>query len=254
MSAVEVHHLVDGPADAPVVVLSNSLGSTLTVWDPQIPALADRLRVVRYELRGHGASPVPPGPYEIDDLGADLLALLDRLEIARPHLGGLSIGGLVSAWVAANAPERVDRLVLCCTSAHFGNPETWVERAATVRREGTSAVADTVVGRWFTPEFAGTHPDLVAQMRAMIAATPAQGYASCCEVVAKTDLRPSLSAIAAPTLVIAGDADPAVPAEQSEQLARGIEGAGLATVHAAHLANVERPDDVARLMLEHLLE
>lgn len=254
MTAVEVHHVVEGPEDAPVVVLSDSLGSMLTVWDPQIPALTEHFRVVRYDLRGHGASPVPPGPYEIDDLGADLLGLLDRLEIERPHLCGLSLGGMVSMWVAAHAPERVSRLVLCCSSAYFGSPEGWLDRAATVRRHGTAAVADTVVGRWFTPGFSVRNAKWVAQMRSMIAATPAEGYASCCEVVAKTDLRPSLPSIAAPTLVIAGAEDPAVPLEQAEQLARSIPGARLAVVQdAAHLANVERPSQVTGLILEDLL-
>ncbi len=145
-------------------------------------------------------------------------------------------------------------MVLCCTSASFGNPEHWLDRAATVRRAGTSAVADTVVGRWFTPAFAVRHAPRVAQMRSMIAATPAEGYASCCEVVAKTDLRPDLPAIGAGTLVIAGAEDPAVPVEQSEQLARSIPDATLVVLNdAAHLANVERPAEVTGLMLEHLL-
>lgn len=253
MSAVEVHRVVDGSADAPVLVLSNSLGSVLTMWDPQIPALSERFRVVRYDLRGHGASPVPPGPYDIADLGADLLGVLDGLGVEQADLAGLSIGGLVSMWVSANTPARVRRLILCCTSPWFGSPESWLERAAMVRREGMTSVADTVVGRWFTPRFAASHADEVANMRAMIAATPAGGYASCCEVVAKTDLRPSLSAIRAPTLVIAGAQDPAVSVEQATQLAAAIPDARLAVVQdASHLANVEQPDEVTGLMLDAL--
>jgi 3-oxoadipate enol-lactonase len=252
--SVEVHRVVEGPADAPVLVLSNSLGSMLTMWDPQIAALTEHFRVVRYDLRGHGASPVPPGPYDIADLGADLLGLMDHLGIEKPHLCGLSLGGMASMWVAAHMPERVGRLILCSTSAWFGNPENWLERAATVRRQGTEAVADTVVGRWFTPGFAARHADQVGRMRSMIAATPAEGYASCCEVVAKTDLRPSLPSIAAPTLVIAGAQDPAVPLEQAEQLANGIPDAHLAVVEdAAHLANVEKPYEVTELILGDLL-
>jgi 3-oxoadipate enol-lactonase len=255
VSAVEVHHVEEGPVDAPVLVLSNSLGSTLSVWDPQMPALARRFRVVRYDLRGHGASPVPPAPYEIDDLGADLLALLDRLGLERVHLGGLSLGGLVSAWVAEHEPARVGRLVLCCTAANFGNPQSWLDRAATVRLEGTGAVADTVVGRWFTPGFAARQPALVIRMRDMIAATPAVGYAACCEVLAKTDLRQHLPSIAAPSLVIAGAEDPAVSRAQAEELAGGIPGSRLEVVEdAAHLASVERPDEVTRLMLAQLTE
>jgi 3-oxoadipate enol-lactonase len=255
VSASGIHHVEEGPTDAPVLVLSNSLGSALAMWDPQVPAFAERLRVVRYDLRGHGASEVPTGPYAIDDLGADLLALLDDLGVARAHLCGLSLGGLVSAWVAAHDPARVDRLVLCCTTACFGPPQAWRDRAATVRAEGTGAVADAVAARWFTPGWADRHPGELRTMRDMIAATPPSGYAWCCEVVADTDLRPQLPAIAAPTLVIAAAEDPAVSVAQARELASGIAGARLETIEdAAHLANVERPDEVTRLVLEHLTE
>ncbi len=252
--AVAVHHVVDGPRDAPALVLSNSLGSTLGMWDRQMAALIPHFRVIRYDLRGHGASPVPPAPYDIADLGADVLALLDGLGVARAHVGGLSIGGQVGMWIAANAPERVDRLVLCCTSPRFEPPEAWAARAATVRADGVAAVADAVVARWFTPAFAGEFPELVHEMRDMIAGTPAEGYAACCGVVERTDLRTSLTSIEAPTLVIAGADDPAAPPEQSERIAAAIPCSRLAVVpHAAHLANVERPDDVNALILEHLL-
>ncbi|MGZ4155460.1 MAG: alpha/beta fold hydrolase, partial [Actinomycetota bacterium] len=140
--AVAVHHVVEGPADAPVLVLSNSLGSTLEMWDPQMAALTPHLRVIRYDLRGHGASPIPPAPYDIADLGADVLALLDELDVDRAHVGGLSIGGLIGMWIAVNAPHRVDRLVVCSTSPRFEPPEAWATRAVTVLAEGTGAVAD----------------------------------------------------------------------------------------------------------------
>ena len=253
-SAVAVHHVVDGPRDAPALVLSNSLGSTLSMWDAQMAALTPHFRVIRYDLRGHGTSPVPPAPYDIADLGADVLTLLDRLGVPRAHVGGLSIGGQVGMWIAANAPDRVDRLVVCCTAPRFEPPEAWAARAATVRAEGTAAVADLVVTRWFTPAFAGEFPELVREMRDMIAATPAEGYAACCGVVERADLRPSLTSIEAPTLVIAGADDPAAPLEQSERIAASIPCSQLAVVlHAAHLANVERPHEVNALILEHLL-
>lgn len=250
--SVDVHHVAEGPADAPVLVFGNSLGSTLEMWDPQVPRLAERFRVVRYDLRGHGDSPVPPGPYDVDALGHDLVALLDRLGIQRASLVGLSLGGLLSMWVASAAPERVDRLVLCCTSATFAPPEPWRERAALVRARGMDAVADVVVGRWFTPDFAAAHPDVVRRMRAMIASTPPAGYAACCEAVGAADLRPALGAIRAPTLVIGGAEDPAVPRERSEELAHGIPNAHLEFVPAAHLANVEQPERVTDLIAEHL--
>ena len=255
MSAFGIHHVEEGPPGAPVLVLSNSLGTALAMWDPQVPAFAERFRVVRYDLRGHGGSVVPPGPYAIDDLGLDLVALLDDLDVPRAHLCGLSLGGLVTAWVAAHVPARVDRLVLCCTTASFGPPQAWLDRAATVRAEGMDAVGDTVVGRWFTPGWAGAHPDRMSAMRAMLVSTPPAGYAWCCEVVAHTDLRSQLPAVVAPTLVIAGADDPAVSAAQARELASTIPGARLETVaDAAHLANVERPDEVTRLVLRHLTE
>jgi 3-oxoadipate enol-lactonase len=251
--SVPVHFVAEGPPDAPVLVLSNSLGSTLAMWDPQVPVLARHFRVVRYDHRGHGGSPVPPGPYEIADLGADLLGLLDGLGVARAHICGLSLGGMVGMWVAAHAPERVDRLVLCCSSARLGPPEAWLQRAATVRAQGTGAVADAVVGRWFTPGYAARNPALVARMRAMIAATPAEGYAACCDAIARMDLEPDLQAIGAPTLAIAGADDPAIPPEHSHRIAAGIADCRVVVVEdVAHLANVEQAEAVTALIRDHL--
>src|SRR4051812_26871087 len=154
------HHLVSGPEDAPVLVLSNSLGSTLAMWDPQAPALAERFRLVRYDIRGHGGSETLPGPYTLDEVGADLIELLDQLQVERAHVAGLSLGGMTGMWLGINAPDRLDRLVLLCTSAKLGPPETWSERAATVRAEGTQAIAEAGVGRWLTEGFRNAHPDV----------------------------------------------------------------------------------------------
>ncbi len=254
--AATVHHVVEGPPGAPVLVLSNSLGSTLAMWGPQVQALARHFRVVRYDMRGHGRSPVPPGPYEVEALGRDLLALLDRLGVPAAHLCGLSIGGMVSTWVAANAPERVERLVLCCTSAHFDPPlaSLYRERAAVVRAQGTDAIADAVVARWLTPSFAGAHPAVVETLRAMIASTPAEGYAGCCDGLATMDLLPELPRVRADTLVISAAGDVALPPAHGERIAAGIARARFAVVEgAAHLANIERPDAVTELILPHLL-
>ncbi|MGH2408555.1 MAG: 3-oxoadipate enol-lactonase [Candidatus Limnocylindrales bacterium] len=254
-SSVQVHHEVEGPPDAPALVLSDSLGSTLSMWDPQMSRLRERFRVIRYDHRGHGRSPVPSGPYEISDLGCDVLELLDRLDVGRAHLCGLSIGGMVAMWLAANAPDRVDRLVLCCTSARFGTPEAWAERAAIVRAQGTEAVADMVVARWFTPAFAAERPGVVAEMREMIASTPAEGYAACCGVVERTDLGPCLPSIVAATLVIAGAQDQAAPVEHGQRITDAITGSRLSVVdRAAHLANIERAETVNDLILAHLLD
>ena len=254
MTAVLVHHVVDGPSDAPALLMINSLGSTLEMWQPQVEALASRFRVIRFDLRGHGRSPVPPGPYQLDDLGADALALLDQLDIRRTSVCGLSLGGMIGMWLASNAPQRVDRLVLCCTSALLGPPSAWAERARTVLAGGTSAVADAVVGRWLTPAYVRRDPARAAELRAMIAATPPAGYAACCGAIERMDLRPSLPTISAPTLVIAGAEDPATPPAHAEMIAAGIPGARLRVVAgAAHLANIEQPEIITGLILNHLL-
>lgn len=253
MSAVAVHHVVEGPADAPVVVLSPSLGATHATWERQAAALRDAFRVVRYDPRGHGASPVPSGPYSLADLGADLLALLDALGVERAHLCGLSLGGMTSMWVAEHAPERVDRLVLCCTSAALGPPDMWAQRAATVRAEGTGAVAASVVGRWFTPAWRAEHPDEVARFEAMVAATPAEGYAGGCAAIETMDIAGGLPAIAAPTLVVSGAQDPTTPREHGRAIAAAVPTARFELLDpAAHLSAWERPDAISALIRGHL--
>lgn len=249
------HHEVTGPPDGPPLLLANALGTSLRLWDPQVAGLAARYRVIRFDTRGHGRSPAPAGPYTIGELGADALAVLDRLGVARAHVCGLSLGGAVGMWLARYAPERVDRLVLCCTSARFGPAGPWVERARTVRAGGTGAIADTVAGRWFTPGYAAREPERVATVRAMLAGTPVEGYAACCDLLAHLDLRAALGAIAAPTLVVSAAEDPATPPGDGAEIARGIPGARFVVVaDAAHLANVERPDVVTGLVLDHLTE
>jgi 3-oxoadipate enol-lactonase len=247
------HHTVTGPEHAPALVLSNSLGSSLAMWDAQAPALAERFRLVRYDIRGHGQSPVPPAPYTLDDVGRDVVELLDHLEIDRAHVAGLSLGGMTGMWLGINAPERLDRLVLLCTSARLGPPDMWADRAKLVREEGTAAVAEAGVGRWLTERFIHDNPDVAAELQAMIAATPDEGYAACCGVIEQMDLTDQLPAIQAPTLVIAGAQDPATPPEHAERIAAGIPDARVEVLDpAAHLANVEQPEAVTRLIVEHL--
>src|SRR5215218_4150200 len=185
--AVAVSYTVTGPADAPVVVLSNSLGATRAMWDPQVPALAERYRVVTYDTRGHGESPAPAGPYTLDDLTDDLVALLDEVGAQRAHVVGLSLGGMTGMRLAARNPERIDRLALLCTSAK-PDPQPFLDRAATVRAGGTEPLAPTIAARWLTPPYAAEHPELVARLEAMIAGCDDEGYASCAEVVANVDL------------------------------------------------------------------
>jgi 3-oxoadipate enol-lactonase len=245
---VKLHHRFDGPEDAPVLVLANSIGTTLELWDAQIPAFAPEFRVLRYDQLGHGRSEVPPGPYTGELLGRELLGLLGELGVERFSFCGLSLGGAVGMWLGANASERLDGLVLAGTSAYFGPPERWIERAQLVRAEGMEPIADATMERWFTPAFAG-----IAPFRAGLVATPAEGYAACCEALRDWDFRAELGRISAPTLVLVGADDPATPPEQAELIAAGIPGARLLVLpNAAHLLNVEQPEMFDAAVLEHL--
>jgi 3-oxoadipate enol-lactonase len=252
MSAVAVSYSVDGPDDAPVVVLSNSLGATRGMWDPQVPALAERYRVITYDARGHGDSPAPPGPYTLDDLVDDVVGLLDEVGAERAHLVGVSLGGMTAMRMAVREPARVHRLVLLCTSAST-DAGPFRERAATVRRGGTAPLAQAVVSRWVTPAFAAEHPEVVARLEAMVAGADDEGYAHCCEVVADVELRADLPRITAPTLVISGAQDQALPPEHQRVIAEGIPGAELITLSpAAHIPTVEAPLEVTGAILGHL--
>jgi 3-oxoadipate enol-lactonase len=254
MIPVDLNCSSSGPHDAPVLLLGGSLGTTLDMWEPQVPELSGTHRVIRFEHRGHGGSPVPRGPYTIDELGADVLTMLDRLDLPRVSYCGLSIGGMVGQWLAINAPARIDRLILLCTAPRLPPASTWQERAATVRAAGTSeVVADAVIGRWFTAAYTASHPDIVARYRAMISGIDPEGYAGCCEAIATMDLRAGLPGITAPTLVVAGRQDPSIPPEHGEAIAAAIPGARLEILDpGAHLASVERAHAVTALIAEHL--
>jgi 3-oxoadipate enol-lactonase len=244
---------VRGPDDAPALVLSNSLGTTQELWSRQLPELTEHFRVLTYDQPGHGASALPEPPCTVETFAHGLLELLDEFGLERVSLCGVSLGGMVGMALALVAPERVERLVLACTSAYLGPPEVWEERATMVRTEGMAAIADTVVGRWFTPEFSQEDPETVARFRALLATTPPEGYARCCEAVGSWDARDRLSAIAVPTLVVAGKDDPAMPVEHAELIASRTPGARLQVLErAAHLANVERAEVFTSAVLEHL--
>jgi 3-oxoadipate enol-lactonase len=251
---VALHHEDAGPRDGPPVLLAGSLGTTLRMWDPQLDTLRVRHRTIAYDHRGHGQSPVPPGPYDIGDLAADALALMDHLGLERTSFAGESIGGMVGMWLAIHAPERIDRLVLLCTSAYLPPPSAWAQRAATVMEAGTvEVIADTVVARWLTPDYAARHPDVLAGLRAMLASQPPEGYAACCGAIGRMDQRHELRAIGAPTLVISGADDRAAPPEHQELIASSIPGARLVTLSpGAHVASVERAAEVTALMISHL--
>lgn len=252
---MKLHHAVDGPEGAQPLILSSSLGTTVEMWEPQAATLAERFRVVRYDRRGHGHSPVASGSTTIDDLGRDLVELLDHLDLERVSFCGLSLGGVEGMWLAVNAPERVERLALCCTTSSFEPKQGWVDRAAAVRADGMGAIADAVIGRWFRPSFHDTHPEVVERFRAMLVSTPPEGYAACCEALADVDLTSRLGEIVAPTLVVTGAEDPVVTPAAGEALAAAIPAAVHTVVEgAAHIANVEQPKAFTTALLRHLSE
>jgi 3-oxoadipate enol-lactonase len=243
-----------GAAGAPVLVLGNSLGTTGELWQPQLAALGARFRVLRYEHRGHGGSPAPPGPYTLADLGADVLALLDESGIEAACYCGVSLGGMVGMWLAATAPERIQALALCCTSAWLPPAELWTGRAALVRSAGMASISRQVVGRWFTPAFYDRHPTIPAEfVTTLETQVVPEGYAGCCEAIAVMDLRPMLASVRARTLVIAAAEDPATPPWHGALIASAIPGARLQVIRgAAHLANVSQPGEVTAALLAHL--
>lgn len=251
--AVALHHVEQGPADAPVVLLGPSLGTTLAMWDDLADVLARRFRVVRFDTRGHGSSPVPAGPYTVGELVADVLALADSLGVDRFAYVGLSLGGLLGQALAAAHPDRVSALVLCCTGPSFGDAATWHERAARVRAEGMAWLVEPTKGRWFPDGFVEAHPDRAQRLLDMIAGVAPEGYASCCEAIAGTDLTDRLSAVTAPIRVIAGAEDPVSPPEVGQVLVDHLPDADLVVIDdASHIANVAQPETFNAAVLEHL--
>jgi 3-oxoadipate enol-lactonase len=243
----------DGPADAPPLVLGNSIGTTAELWDGQMPVFTRHFRVIRYEHRGHGGAPAPPGPYDIEMLGTDVLDLLDRLGVERASFAGISLGAMVAMWIASNHPGRVDRLALCCTSAGLGRPDHWAARAALVRNEGMAAITETVLDRWLTPAFRAEHPAEVARLVKTFESVDPEGYAGCCEAIGAMDQLGTIAAITAPTLVLAGAADPATPPAHAEAIHARIAGSTLVVLDdAAHLANLDQPAAFTDAVLEHL--
>jgi 3-oxoadipate enol-lactonase len=244
---------LDGPPGAPVLVLGNSLGTSAGVWDRQVREFGQQFRLLRFELPGHGGSAAPPGPYSISGLGAGVLALLDSLSVDRAGYCGISLGGMIGIWLAAHAPDRIAALGLVCTSAYLPPASAWLDRAEQVRAAGMSSVSGPVITRWFTPRYAAQAPAIVDSFRAEFERTDPVGYAGCCAAVAGMDQRATLPVISAPTLVLAGAADPATPPAHGEFIAAGIPGARLEVIPgAAHLAAVSAPAQVTGALHAHL--
>jgi 3-oxoadipate enol-lactonase len=249
-----LHYQTGGDAMRPCLVLSNSLGTDLDMWAPQAAALARDFFVLRYDTRGHGRSSAGQGPAGIEQLGRDVVGLLDRLGIERAHFCGISMGGLTGQWLAIHAPQRIGKLVLANTAARIGTAEGWAARAALVRHEGMGPVADGAAARWFTDEFIAREPGVVGDMIARLRTQDAEGYASCCDALAHCDLRAAVGTIACPALVIAGSRDPVTMVADAQWLVDQVPGARLATVEASHLSNIEAPEEFTDILRRFLLD
>jgi 3-oxoadipate enol-lactonase len=239
VNGVKIHYRLDGREELPVLVLSNSLGSDLSMWNPQIEALTEHFRVLRYDTRGHGASDVPPGPYSIEQLGQEVVGLMDGLGIERAHFAGVSMGGMTGMWLAVNVPERFGKIALCNTAAYFGPRETWDQRIRAVRYEGMGAVAEGAIERWFTETYRDLGTEDVEQRRRVLLATSPEGYIATCEALAGRDLRDAIKNINLPTLVISGSYDLSTPPREGQYLAQQINGSRYVELPGAHLCNIE---------------
>jgi 3-oxoadipate enol-lactonase len=247
-----IHVEVTGSADAPALMLSNSLGSTLHMWDPQAKAFAEKFRLVRYDGRGHGKSGAPKGPYSIELLGRDAMAVMDHLGLKKVNWLGLSMGGMIGQWLGANATDRIDKLILSNTSCYYADKTPWEDRIKAVRAGGVKAISDRVINVWLTKGFQEREPKIKADMMAMMAATPVEGYIGCCAAIRDMDQRDLLGRIKAPTLVIAGSQDPATNVETAEFIRSSIPGAKLAVIVADNIANVEQPQAYTNEVLAFL--
>jgi len=256
VNGTKLYYRIDGAANrtAPWLVLSNSLGSDVSMWTPQLVAFSKHFRVLRYDARGHGRSDVPAGPYTIEQLTLDVTDLMDHLGIERAHFAGVSMGGLTGVGLGARFANRIDRLVLCNTAAKIGTPEVWEPRAARARSEGMAALADAVLPRWFTPAFIEGNPLVLAQARDVLVHTDGEGYASNCDALNKADLRGEARAIKAPTLVISGTHDLAATPAQGRELAESVPGARYVELDASHISNVELADAFTQTVTDFLLE
>ncbi len=243
-NGIDIRYADEGPKDAPAVVMSHSLSAELAMWEPQAAALRDRYRVIRYDTRGHGGSSAPEGPYTLDLLADDAIALMDALKLDKAHWVGLSMGGMIGQTLALKAPERLRSLTLADTSSGYP-PEAvagWAERIANARANGMAAGVDATIDRWFSPGFVAASPAVVDPVRAMIRATPVEGYCGCGAAIAKLNVTPRLGDIATPTLIICGEDDPGTPVAMSEIMRDGIPGAELVILPIArHLSNLEDP-------------
>jgi 3-oxoadipate enol-lactonase len=256
VNGIELHYRIDGDrhGSAPWLVLSNSLGSDMSMWTPQVVDLSKHFRVLRYDTRGHGHSEAPKGPYTIEQLSGDVLGLLDTLKVEHAHFCGVSMGGLTGVALAARHANRINRVVLANTAARIGSPEVWVPRAARARNEGMTALAEAVLPRWFTAAFIAREPLVFGFIRDVFVHTNKDGYASNCEAIDAADLRPEAPGIKAPALVISGTHDLAATPVQGRELAAAIPGARYVELDASHISNIEQADTFTKTVLDFLQE
>ena len=243
---------VEGPEAAPALMLSNSLGTNLHMWDQQAPEFAKHYRVIRYDRRGHGQSDVPEGPYSMERFGRDAIAVLDALGVEKTNWCGLSMGGMVGQWLGANAPERVEKLVLSNTNFHYADMAPWHERIKLVDTKGLGQIVDANMQRWFTEGFRNRAPETIGRMKEMFVATDPKGYIGCCQAIMAMDFRDSNPGIGVPTMVIVGAQDVATPPAAGEAIQKQIKDAKLVSVDAAHISNMEQPEAYTRAVLDFL--
>jgi 3-oxoadipate enol-lactonase len=251
-AGVEFNVTLDGPENKPPLMLSNSLGTNLHMWDPQIPELTKHFRVIRYDSRGHGQSGAPDGPYSMDELGRDALAIMDALELDQVHWIGLSKGGMIGQWLLTHAPERIGRAVLANTGSHMPPPDLWNQRIRTAMDKGMEELTPGVIERWFTPEFREREPETVEKIVRMLHTTPRQGYAGSCSAIRDMDQRESIRSVTNPVLVVVGSRDPATPPEMGRHIADSIRGARIVTLEAAHLSNIEQVEAFNQAVIDFL--
>jgi 3-oxoadipate enol-lactonase len=242
LRGAHIHYELTGHGKAPVLVLSNSLGTNFFMWDAQLPALLKHFRVLRYDTRGHGQSPVTPGPYSFDQLAQDVLALADALDVQEFSFCGLSMGGVTGMWLGIHAPERLHKLVLCSTAAKIGNADTWNARIDTIRKHGAKSIAAGTIERWFTQRYREKAPQAVERIRHMVESTSTEGYVACCEALRQADFREAIAQIRTPTLVISGTHDPATTPQDGRFIAERVPAARFVELDAAHMSNVEQPE------------
>jgi len=242
LNDIALHYQTFGDTDKPALIFSNSLGTNLSMWQQQLDYFQAHFFVICYDTRGHGSSSAPPGPYTLEQLGLDVINLLDHLKIQTASFCGISMGGLTGQWLAIHYPERFNHVVVCNTAAKIGQEQAWLERASLVREQGLKPIAATAASRWFTEPFIQSQTAIVKHLSNDLAAGSSEGYASCCEALAKADLRDQLKEIKVPVLIVAGTADPVTTVEDAEFMLERIPNAQLAKINASHISNIEQPE------------